>query len=223
MNWPERHQRLERRYGRVACGLDAHTADLHDNRSGSDLHSHMARIPLIETERLVLRAMLKEDAPLLFGYFQDHENSRYWFTPDRTLADASARIVHVKNGWKQDGFGDWAVQDRANNKFIGFVGLHHITGMAEVNLGYLLARSVWGRGYATEACLAALNFGFNSAGLKRIVGVTHPENHASVRVLEKIGMRFWKRITRDDLPRVVYSTDAPPNVHKDAGSLRRPT
>ena len=165
-------------------------------------------VPRIETDRLILRQMSAEDAPALLACFQDPATSRYWFTPDHSLEQVHARVVRLEDDWRKNGFGDWAIVDRATDKFIGFAGLHYIADMPEVNLGYLLAHSAWGRGLGTEACCAAIQFGFGAAGLKQIVGVTHPLNRASIRVLEKVGMTFWKNVDRGGIPRVVYSTRA---------------
>lgn len=166
------------------------------------------KAPRIETARLILRPMQPEDTPALLEYFCDPVASRYWFTPDRNLAEALARVVRLEADWKRNGFGDWAVVDKNSKRFIGFAGLHYITGMSEVNLGYFLTRSAWGGGLGTEACRAVLDFGFNTAGLDLVVGVTHPGNSASIRVLEKLGMKFWKDVVRDGAPRVVYSVHA---------------
>ena len=62
-------------------------------------------------------------------------------------------------------------------------------------MGYLLSRRVWGRGYATEAARAAVRYGFEVAGLQAIIGLVHPENAASIRVLEKCGMKLADRVT----------------------------
>ena len=162
-------------------------------------------IPEIKTERLILRQMRDDDAPHLFEFFQDPKTSQFWFTPDKTLAETYARVIRLTKEWTKNGFGDWAIVDGESEKLIGFAGLHYIPGMEEVNLGYLLAHSCWGRGYGTEACLAVVRFGFDVVELKQIIGVTHPNNLASIRVLEKVGMTFWKEIVRSGAPRVVYS------------------
>ncbi len=169
-------------------------------------------IPEIVTEGLLLRAMRREDAPLLLEFFRDPEAGRYWFTPDKTIDEAYARVERLDTDWLKNGFGDWAVVERSSGRFIGFAGLHFISGMPEVNLGYLLASSVWGRGYGTQACRAVVRFGFETAQLEKIVGVTHPDNHASIRVLEKLGMKFWKDMTRDGGPRLVYRLESAWNI-----------
>ncbi len=63
----------------------------------------------------------------------------------------------------------------------------------EIEIAYLLSRQVWGHGFATEAAQAALKFGFETAGLNDIIGLVHPENRGSIRVLEKCGLTFVDR------------------------------
>jgi ribosomal-protein-alanine N-acetyltransferase len=168
--------------------------------------------PTIETERLLLRGFQDEDAPRLFAGFQDPVTSRFWFTPDRSVEESAARIDRNRKAWSEHAFGDWAVVEKTSGRYMGFCGLHFISGMREVNLGYLLAKEFWGRGYATEACRAAVRFGFETAALGLIIGVTHPDNGASIRVLKKCGMTYWKDVVRDGAPRVVYSASSPTAV-----------
>ena len=81
--------------------------------------------------------------------------------------------------------------EKKTGLFIGFVGLHHISGMPEVNLGYLLARSSWGNGHGIEACHPVMKFGTETARLSPIVGVTHPDNthkgHTELLLRKTIG------------------------------------
>lgn len=165
----------------------------------------MTAAPRLETERLVLRALEDADAPLLLQNFQDPIASRYWFTPDRSIEEALARVTKAAQAWRENGFGDWAVVEKSSGRFLGFCGLHDISGMSEVNVGYLLGSPFWGRGYGTEACRRAIRFGFDEARLPLIVGVTHPDNAPSIKVLTKCGMTYWKTIERGGVPRVVYS------------------
>lgn len=164
----------------------------------------LLRAPEIQTSRLLLRPLEASDAEPLFSIFSDTEAIRYWGTPDRTLEDSKNSIVRFQESWKKNGFGDWAVTENSSGRFIGFCGLHYITGMDEVNLGYLLNRSYWGKGYATEACFASLNFGFEKRGLSQVVATTDPKNGASLRLLEKCCMTLSKNIVRNGRDRVVY-------------------
>jgi ribosomal-protein-alanine N-acetyltransferase len=108
-------------------------------------------------------------------------------------------VERIETGFAENGFGLWALEVRETAEFIGFVGLAapgfeaHFTPAVEV--GWRLARSAWGNGYATEAALAALEFGFEEVGLGEIVSLTTVANRRSQAVMERIGMR---RDPRDD-------------------------
>ncbi len=94
----------------------------------------------------------------------------------------------------KDGFGKWAVEIPGVTSFAGFTGLSVPAFEASftpcVEVAWRLAREHWGRGYATEAARAAIEFGFKQAGLDEIVAFTVPANTRSVRVMEKLGMKF---------------------------------
>ena len=87
------------------------------------------------------------------------------------------------------GYAQWRVSERAGDRLVGIAGLQPLDGGPDVELTYALEPSSWGAGYATEAGAAALEYAFAEAGLDRVVGIAKPENTASVRVLEKLGMR----------------------------------
>jgi len=160
----------------------------------------------IETPRLILRQFSIEDSSLLYQIMGDSEVMRYWASgPDKTVEQTRERIESMLQEWRANEFGDWAVIKKEDNTLIGFCGLHHISNMPEVNLGFVLDKATWGKGYATEAALASLSFGFEKCHLSQIVGVTDPDNLATRRVLEKCGLRFWKDIIRKERSRVVYS------------------
>ncbi len=84
----------------------------------------------------------------------------------------------------------WAVEDLATGTFAGHCGLRFLDEAGETGVYYAFAQPFWGRGLATESARAAIAFGFGVAGLHRIVAYAVPENRASTRVMERIGMRF---------------------------------
>ena len=86
------------------------------------------------------------------------------------------------------GLGTWRATRRDNGDFIGWFALKYVPGTAEVEVGYRLRHGAWGRGFATEVARELVRYGFDDLGLKRIIGVTHPANVASQRVLRKIGL-----------------------------------
>ncbi|MDQ3867875.1 MAG: GNAT family N-acetyltransferase [Actinomycetota bacterium] len=109
----------------------------------------------------------------------------------QSLDESEERLRRFLDHQERHGFGFWAVTLRENAAVIGDGGLIHLAFRGpEVEVGYRLKSPYWGKGYATEVARAVVAYGFDTLGLDRIVGVTHPENVASQRVLEKAGLRF---------------------------------
>jgi len=84
--------------------------------------------------------------------------------------------------------GWWALEPRFKEQLIGWCGLQLLPETEETEVGFLLSKAFWSQGLTTEAAKASLRYGFENLGLKCIVGITHPENIASQRVIEKLGM-----------------------------------
>jgi|SRR5947207_4405419 len=154
---------------------------------------------VLETDRLLLRQFVKEDAEAFFRLNSDPEVLRY--VPDKAFVDLEqARqilIDHPVADYRKHGFGRCACILKSTGENIGFAGLKYLDEFGEVDVAYRLMRAYWGRGLATEVAKASVQFGFTNLGLKRIIGLVMPENIASIRVLEKAGLRsmgtvaFW--------------------------------
>jgi RimJ/RimL family protein N-acetyltransferase len=145
----------------------------------------------LRTQRLVLRLWVPEDLEPFAAFGADPETMRYFpSTHTRDRSDAVAR--HFADALDERGWGFWAVEVLGGAPFIGFVGLGepefeaHFTPAVEV--GWRLGRQHWGKGYATEAAQAAVEFGFRELELDEIVAMTVPANTRSRRVMEKLGM-----------------------------------
>ena len=143
------------------------------------------------TPRLHLRLWRDEDLPLFAAMNADPRVMEFFPKPlDRAESDALA--TRIRHGFVRRGFGFWAVEVPGVADFIGFVGLSvpsfetHFTPCVEI--GWRLAREHWGRGYATEAARAVLEFGFQQRALEEIVSFTVPANLRSRSVMERIGM-----------------------------------
>ncbi len=165
-------------------------------------------IPTIETPHLVLRAWTAEDASGLHDILQEDGILQYFPNPNpppRSKADDY--IAHQLAHWQLYGYGHWAVVARDDGRVVGWNGLEYLPELGETEVAYLLSRGVWGRGYATEAARAAVEYGFDTAGLAAIIGLVHPENAGSVRVLEKCGMTFADRLTLWGLDMSRYRVD----------------
>ena len=151
-------------------------------------------VPEIETERLLLRAFTPEDFEAFAGMRADAGVMRFIGQPVGPQTLEQARAWQEKNDrrWQDNGFGMWAVVERATGELAGWCGLSRLEDTQEVEVGYGLARRAWGRGLATEAARASLRYGFERMGLTRIVAVVNPANHASRHVVEKLGLRHVK-------------------------------
>ena len=113
----------------------------------------------------------------------------------------------VDECYVQYGFGMWATMDKATGKFIGRCGLcpMDIEGHEEIEVAYMLAKEYWGQGLATEAAQAILKYGFEQAGVSRLICVINPGNLASARVAEKIGMTLEIDGDVNGEPTLLYS------------------
>lgn len=114
---------------------------------------------------------------------------RYFPTTEPPSPDRVHKmIVNVLKHWEERGYGLWAVQLRASGELMGRCGLQFIAETNEVEIDFILGDSFWERGYATEAGQAAMRYGFETLPTNTIVGIVHPDNVTSQRVLEKLGM-----------------------------------
>jgi ribosomal-protein-alanine N-acetyltransferase len=126
--------------------------------------------------------------PVYAGRRQQRGNA---ITIQRTPLDrdgVAALLAAARAHWTAHGFGLLAITDRETGRLVGETGLHVLEDGPDVEVGYTLARAAWGRGYATEAATAVLRWGFAGLRLHRVVAVADPANHASLHVLDKLGM-----------------------------------
>jgi ribosomal-protein-alanine N-acetyltransferase len=150
--------------------------------------SDAAAAPLT-TPQVGLRRLTPADAAALQRVTGDPLAMRYWHPgPDPDVEAAAARISAIEAQWQRHGFGDWGVLDRSHGELIGFAGLHHLDGMAEVNLGYVLAPSHWRRGIGTELCRLLLTHAFTRLALPEVVAVIDLRNAASLALAERCGL-----------------------------------
>ena len=148
-------------------------------------------VPAIETERLTLRGFREEDVDGLFALAQDPLIAEYVTYNNAPLREACWRSIGLWIGhWVLRGFGMWAVENRASGTFIGRIGIWQPEGWPGVEVGWLLGRDWWGKGYATEAARASLDWGFANLEVAELISLIQPSNVASIAVAERIGERY---------------------------------
>jgi RimJ/RimL family protein N-acetyltransferase len=143
----------------------------------------------LTTERLALRRFTPADLDLLARLYADPDVARYvGGTKDRAQTEDMLRRRILEYYNLHPGLGVWATIERETGTCVGFHLLNHIQGESFIQVGYVLFREHWGRGYATEMARALLRYGFVDLGLPRIVGITNLGHTVSQRVLLKAGL-----------------------------------
>jgi RimJ/RimL family protein N-acetyltransferase len=152
----------------------------------------MAGKLILETERLFLREFDEGDAAPFYLLGSDPAVLRYTGDPGGGLRSIEHALEVLRSrsiaDYRNYEYGRWACVLKANGEVIGFAGLKYLADVQEVDIGYRLLPAYWGQGLATEASRAVLDYGRTRLGLERIIGLVDPENVASVRVLEKLGL-----------------------------------
>lgn len=160
---------------------------------------------VIETERLLLRTFTTDDAQLIFDLNQDPDITKYTLDPVRNLGQANEILIKtILPQYALYNHGRWAVHTKPDLQFIGWCGLKARPERNEIDLGYRFLKSAWGKGYATESAFACLKYGFEKLQLPRIIGRAMPENIASLKVLEKCGMKYIGEDIVDGHPAKTY-------------------
>ncbi len=143
---------------------------------------------ILETERLILQTWTFEDADALFGICRDAEvmlrigDGKPYESVERAKKFLDWAVLYQK----ETGFCRWAVVEKSSGKIVGSCGFARLDS-GEVELGYLFAREVWGKGFATEAASACLQYYFERIGAETIIAITDIDHEASQNVLTKIG------------------------------------
>jgi RimJ/RimL family protein N-acetyltransferase len=167
---------------------------------------------ILETNRLILRQLSTEDAAFILELV--NEPSFIQNIGDRgvrTLEDARAYILRVAiSSYEKNGFGLYLVELKDSGQSIGMCGLIKRDGLEDVDIGYAFLPRFWLKGYAVEAAAAVKDYARDMLGLKRLVAITDPANQGSIRVLEKIGLKYEKmvRLSADDIELKLFAAEA---------------
>ncbi|HEX5839434.1 MAG TPA: GNAT family N-acetyltransferase [Anaerolineales bacterium] len=168
---------------------------------------------ILETGRLLLRRLAMDDLDNLFALYRDPEIRQYFPEGVLTLDETREELEWHMNGHpRHPELGLWATIHKETGKFIGRCGLlpWEIDGRLEVEIAYLLDKAFWHQGLATEAALGILNYGFETLNLSRLICLIDPQNIASQRVADRLGMTLERRvdgIDGDNFPTLIYSID----------------
>ena len=163
-------------------------------------------IPTLETERLRLRPLRRGDIDDYAALNADPEVMRYaGGTWDR--GRSWRHLAFLIGHWPLGGSGMWALEQRETGAFIGVVGFAEPEGWPGFELAGKLARRWWGYGYATEAARAALVHAFTVLQKNRVISLVRPDNHASIRLVERLGERLEGRTVLAGTEYLVYGIE----------------
>jgi [ribosomal protein S5]-alanine N-acetyltransferase len=164
---------------------------------------------VLETERLQLREMVPGDLDFVATMLADPEVT-YYYERRFTRGEANAWLDRQLNRYAHDGHGLWLVIERTTSSPIGQVGLamQELEGVRRPEIGWLLHRPFWGKGYATEAGIATRDAAFSRWGYGEVISLIRPVNRPSRRVAERVGMRAGEYVQFHGFEHIVYVVEA---------------
>src|SRR5262245_39563740 len=152
---------------------------------------------VLETPRLALRAWTLDDAPAFLAIYGDPRVTKFTTMPPiGDIAAARMRLERLIEQIASRGIGHWALVERSTGELVGSCGFRPSDSDDELEVGFTVAPSRWGFGYATEAAAACVRYGF-ARGASKVIALTMPANASARRVLEKVGMRHTGEIVDD--------------------------
>lgn len=172
-------------------------------------------VPVIETERLRLRAHRTDDFEACLALWSDPDVTRFIGGRPATQEEVWSRILRYAGHWVLLGYGYWAIEDKATERLVGETGFADFKRAIEPSLdgtpeiGWVLVPSAQGRGYATEAVHAVVSWGDRHFGGTATVCLISPENLPSLRVAEKCGYRLFDSTIYKDGPTQLMRRESP--------------
>jgi len=166
---------------------------------------------ILETPRLLLRHLVMDDLDELFALYSDPEIRQYFPEGVLNYDDTKEELEwHINGHPRHPELGLWATVHKETGRFIGRCGLlpWEIDGKLEIEIAYLLDKKFWHQGLATEAARGIMRYGFERLTLSRLICLIDPDNIASQRVAENIGMKLEKKvdgIDGDNFPTLIYA------------------
>ncbi len=160
------------------------------------------------TPRLLHRAFTVDDAEAFFAINGNRDVMRLTGEPVLESVESARTAIAGYPDFRTIGYGRWACVLKDTGRIIGFCGLKYLPDLDAVDVGYRFLPEFWGRGLATEACAASLRYGFDTLGLDRIIALVLPENAASIRVLERVGMKRDGELEYEGLTALLYAIES---------------
>lgn len=165
--------------------------------------------PVLTTGRLVLTPCAADDVPRIHALLVEPEVRRFLLDDEIVDEEWVAGVVETsRRSFAEGGWGLWCLESRADGSFAGIAGLRKTLGAAEPQLLYALDPAHWGRSLATEAAAAVARYAFDDLGWRELLASTDPPNRASIRVMERLGMRFLEASHAAGHPLVLYRLTA---------------
>lgn len=160
----------------------------------------------LETERLIMRMYCEEDFETFARILSDAETMTYLGEGVPIPRDEAWRkFAFLINHWVLRGYGMWAIEEKASGQVVGHVGVFYPEEWPELEVGWTLLREHWGQGFATEAGQAAMDWCFEELGREKVSSVIRPGNERSIRVAEKLGESFERKVTIGEHVCLIYS------------------
>lgn len=167
-------------------------------------------MPQLTTERLCLRSWRLQDVEPMAAINADPRVGD-WLGGTIDLEETSARLQLYGYHWEEHGFGIWAVEERTSGRLVGRTGLMHwddwTASPHDAEIGWTFDPADWGKGYATEAARAVLDWAAPRPGLRTIISITRPDNVRSRRVMEKLGLTYNGETVWHGFSQVWYGID----------------
>ena len=150
----------------------------------------MTEFPRLESERLNLRELDKNDAQAMFGIHSDSAAMRWYGSAPISDVEAAEKLIEVFKGWRQlpNPGVRWGIERKSDNRLLGSCGFFKWNrSWKSCTIGYELDREVWGKGYMREALSVIIPWGFQHMELNRLEAQIHPENAASIKLVHRLG------------------------------------
>jgi RimJ/RimL family protein N-acetyltransferase len=201
----------------LTAEFDRITTLLNDElkEDGIELTTFSDSLLVAETERLIIRRFCEFDLESLWAGIMKKPEVMYAWEAGFNKKETRKWLNHQRARYRDDGYGYFAVTLKRGGKLIGQAGLmkSEIDGEEVTEIGYIFNNTHWGKGYAVEAARACVELAFGELGLDRLYASIRPENAASVRLAEKLGMRkigeFVKTYKEKEMPHDIYALDNP--------------